>query len=98
LFGRVDAWLLPDPDLRRVCAVQRNGVWRGIYIGSPVLEDQDALARFISSNPARSVTVAILATPKFGYSEQYTITRRVANARSSSERSCGSVELFRFEH
>ncbi len=99
LFTRVDGWLLTDPGLRRVCAVERNGVWRGIYAGSLVLEDERALVRFLSTNPGRNVTVALLATPKFGYPEQELVTRRVAQSRGIAARSCGDTGLIlRFEH
>jgi hypothetical protein len=89
LAGRVDAWLLPDPDVRSVCAVERNGVARGIYAGAVVLPDVDALSQLISAAADRAVTVALLPTPKFGYPEQVAITEEVARTAGVSLRPCG---------
>lgn len=98
LAGRVDAWLLPDPEVRRVCAVERNGLGRGMYAGSQVLADGDALAQLISASAGRVVTVALVATPKFGYPEQVAIAAGLARSAGVSLRPCGSSgQIVRFD-
>lgn len=89
LLQRVDAWLLPDAELRAGFTASRNGVTKGLYAGSLILEDQMALTRFIDANPSRHLTVMLLTTPKFGYGEQEAITRRAAVERGALARSCG---------
>jgi hypothetical protein len=97
LAGRVDAWLLPDPRLRRVLAVERDGVSRGIYAGARVLADDRALARWLDGHTGRGVTLALLDTPKFGYLEQAEIARRVAIERGAAAGACApSVTVYRF--
>jgi hypothetical protein len=90
LARRADAWLLPDPGIRRVCAVEHGGVARGMYTASEVLPDRDALARLIAASGDRAVTVASLATPKFGYPEQVAIAEELARAAGGPLQPCGS--------
>jgi hypothetical protein len=98
LAGRSDAWLLPDPEIRRVCAVERDGVARGMYAGSLVLPDREALAHLITDSGGRPVTVALLGTPKFGYPEQVAIAEALARSAGESLRPCGrSGWIVRFD-
>jgi len=98
LAGRADAWLLPDPELRRVLSVERGNVRRGIYTGSTVLPDEDGLARWLDARADRDVTIALFATPKFGFEEQRAIVERVALDRAPFvARACGDeVATWRF--
>jgi hypothetical protein len=90
LAGRVDGWLLPDADLRGVCSIERAGVATGLYAGSRVLADENAVRQFVSSSRTRSATIVVLDTPKFGVDAQLAIVQHMARTAGVAVRPCGS--------
>jgi hypothetical protein len=76
-----------------VLSVERGRVRRGIYTGSTVLADEDDLTRWLDARVDRDVTIALLATPKFGLEEQGAIVEQVAANRVGVHTNACSAEI-----
>jgi hypothetical protein len=65
-LGRVDYWAAPDPAAELLSFVAPDGVRRGRYAASQVLQGADEVRTVVAARGARSVSVVLFETGKFG--------------------------------